>query len=117
MIGKGVFEYENGIGFKFGMRAAEATEKEAGVSIGEVLQKIVEQKGETTSSLLNYFYGGAIAYATSKSKDLPDKETVVEWMEEIGFTECIRVFAESTTQGKKSPNPEAPSQKGATISE
>jgi hypothetical protein len=111
MIGKGIFEFDvdgRKIGFKFGMYAAAITEKEAGCTITELFQRIhgfkplFDEKGEkvgqepipglSSISLLQYFYGGAVAY--SRNEQLTVDE-VGDMLDIIGIDKAYTTFSES----------------------
>lgn len=110
MGGKGVFEFEvegKKVGFKFGMYAAGISERVAGCSIMELFQRIHGQKlvvkddktvvyeplpGLTTISLLQYFYGGAVAYTGNEKLAIDE---VADMIDEIGVDKAFQAFTES----------------------
>jgi hypothetical protein len=111
MHGKGIFEFEidgQKIGFKFGMYAAAITEKMAGCQIMELFQRIhgsklvYDDKGNITGrellpglgtiSLLQYFYGGAVAYTKNDKLSIDD---VADQLDLIGLEKAFVVFSES----------------------
>lgn len=122
MIGKGIFEVKAGdkvYGFRFGMYAASVTQKQAGKLITQVFADMytpveIEEDGKkvrglkinenTTMCLLQYLYGGAVAYAEDKKQAIPSIVEVGDWMDAIGLDEAIRVWTESV----KPPNAESP---------
>ncbi len=98
MIGTGEFIIEVGekrYGFKFGMYASAITEKESGFGIFEVFKRIFNNPGETSLLVLNYMYGGAVAYAKAKKTDEPSVVEVGEWMEEMGIERAMKVYTDS----------------------
>lgn len=109
MISKGIYTVEidgKTVGFKFGMRASEFTEKETGTSISRVMQKINDGGGETTVSILHYFFGAACSYAAAKKEELPSLEQVEEYIDSMGLASAMKIFSESLGVPKNSPTPE-----------
>lgn len=120
----GVFEFKvegKTIGFKFGMYAGALTERVAGCSIMELFQRIHGQKpifnekgevtgfekipGLSTLSLLQYYYGGAAAYARDENLSLDE---VSDMIAEIGegnaatmFTESVRTYLPKKNEPEK----------------
>lgn len=97
MVEKGIFEFEiegKKIGFKFGMYAAAITQKESGSSIIDLF-KVMAQGNDGGVALLQYFYGGAVAYATNKKLPIPTIDEVGDWIELIGWDESLKVYSES----------------------
>lgn len=111
MIGKTIYEYE-GFGFKFGMYASSVTEKVSGTSISGLIKRM-SIEGEATQAILQYFYGGAVAYEKHKKsgKEI-DISDVADMLETIGDAESVRIFNESLGVPK---NSEAPTQTGQTL--
>lgn len=108
MIGKTIYEYE-GFGFKFGMYASSITEKESGCSISSLIKKMGTE-GEATTAILQYFYGGAVAYVAYKKLDIKvTYDIVADWLETLGDAESARIFNESLGVPK---NSEAPKETG-----
>jgi hypothetical protein len=111
MIGKGTFTFEvNGktIGFKFGMLASAFTEKESGKSISDIFQGITEGKGDSTMSLLHYFYGAALAFAKSTKSEDPSIDDVSDWITEIGHRPALDMFQDSIKMPKAPDSPNLP---------
>lgn len=106
MLNKGIYEFEGGIGFKFGMYSAAVSEKEAGCSISSLLKKMATE-GESTMAILQYFFGGAVAYRVYKKLDHSDItiDVVADWMETIGDEKVLEIFNESIGMPKNSPAP------------
>jgi hypothetical protein len=100
-----IFELE-GIGFKFGLYASAITEKEAGVSIGKVIEGMA--RGEILP-ILHYFYGAAIAYNESKGKPKVTILDISDQIEKIGLEKAMNVLTESLQMPK---NSEAPKETG-----
>ncbi len=97
MVEKGIFEFEiegKKIGFKFGMYAAAITQKESGSSIVDLF-KVMALGSDGGVALLQYFYGGAVAYASNKKLPVPTIDEVGDWIEAIGWDESLRVYSES----------------------
>ncbi len=97
MVEKGIFEFEvdgKKVGFKFGMYAAAITQKESGSSIIDLF-KIMAQGNDGGVALLQYFYGGAVSYATNKKLTIPTIDEVGDWIEVIGWDESLKVYSES----------------------
>lgn len=97
MIGTGTFEEEidgKKVGFKFGMVAASITEQAAGGSIVQMFKEIAEKKNAITN-ILNYFYGGAVAYARKNKLDEPSTDDVAEMIESIGFERAMQIYWDS----------------------
>ena len=112
MLGKGIYTFEvdgKTIGFKFGMLASAYSEKEAGASISVIFEKITNQGGEATLSLLHYFYGAAVAWAKSVKQEPPTIDQVSDYIDSIGVQKAIELFQDSIgapkngTPKKKSP--------------
>ena len=104
MIGKTIYEYD-GFGFKFGMYASAIIQKESGTSIS-VLIKRMGIEGEATQAILQYFYGGAVAYfAHKKIEKKVTIDEVADWLEQIGDSESVRIFNESLGVPKNSEAP------------
>lgn len=120
MIGTGIFTIKLGektVGFKFGMYASAITEKESGYGIFEVFKRIFEEPSESSLLVLNYMYGGAVAYAKSKGEKEPTVDEVGDWMEEIGIDEAMKIYSDSITSYKSkllknNPAPENETTKG-----
>ena len=94
MIGKTIYEYD-GFGFKFGMYASAIIEKESGTSISGLIKRM-NIEGEATLAILQYFYGGAVAYeAHKKSGRTVTMDEVADMIEKIGDQESVRIFNES----------------------
>ena len=111
MIGKTIYEYE-GFGFKFGMYASSVSEKISGTSITGLIKRM-SVEGEATTAILQYFYGGAVAYELSKkSGRVIELSDVADMLEKIGDEESARIFNESLGVPK---NSEAPTQAGPTL--
>jgi hypothetical protein len=97
MVEKGIFEFEiNGekVGFKFGMYAAAITQKEAGMSIFELL-KVIAKGQDGGVALQQYFYGGLVSYCTNKKLPIPTLDQVGDVIEVIGFDSAMDVYAKS----------------------
>lgn len=97
MIGSGVFKVtidEEEIGFHFGMLASAYTEQKSGMPIFKVFQEIAS--GHGSMQILQYFYGGAMAY-----KEFNQTETVVTiatvsyWIEKMGLNKTMEIYAQS----------------------
>lgn len=137
MIGKGIFEFDaeidgtkKKIGFKFGMYAAAVSERIAGCSIIELFDRIhgkrIEGKdnkgnpivtlipGQSTISLLHYFYGGAVAYSKDETIDI---DTVSDYIDAIGLKAAMEVFTKSisTYTPKNNQAPELAADPGQSI--
>lgn len=111
MIGKTIYEYD-GFGFKFGMYATSVTEKISGTSISGLIKRMNEE-GELTTSLLQYFYGGAVAYDKHKKIERTlELSDIADFLETIGDAESARIFNESLGVPK---NLEAPKETGQTL--
>lgn len=111
MIGKTIYEYD-GFGFKFGMYASSVSEKISGTNITGLIKRM-SVEGEGTTSILQYFYGGAVAYeAWKKSGKVIELSDVADMLEKIGDEESARIFNESLGVPK---NSEAPTQTGQTL--
>lgn len=108
MIGKTIYEFD-GFGFKFGMYASAVTEKISGTDISGLIRRMGIE-GEATNAILQYFYGGAVAYEKSKKtgREL-DLSDIADMLETIGDTESARIFNESLGVPK---NSEAPKETG-----
>lgn len=95
MLGKkSVYEYE-GFGFKFGMYASSISEQISGTSISGLIKRMADE-GQTTTAILHYFYGAAVAYEESKKsgKEVTLSD-VADMIETMGDEEANRVFSES----------------------
>jgi len=96
-IGSGEFKVKIGekeVGFRFGMLASSYTEQKAQKPIFKVFQEIATGRGSL--AVLQYFYGGAVAY--NEFNDIEEKVTlaqVSEWIEEMGLEEAMRIYSES----------------------
>lgn len=97
MIGSGVFEVEienEKIGFQFGMLASAYTEQIAGMDIFQVFKEIAT--GHGTLQILQYFYGGAVAYngfhGIDKKVTIADVST---WIEKMGLEKSMEIYAKS----------------------
>lgn len=108
MIGKTIYEFD-GFGFKFGMYASAVTEKISGTGISGLITRMGIE-GEATNAILQYFYGGAVAYEkykkTGRELELSD---IADMLETIGDAESVRIFNESLGVPK---NSEAPKETG-----
>jgi hypothetical protein len=94
MLGKSVYEYE-GFGFKFGMYSSHITEEISGTNISGLIKRMGEE-GKSTTALLHYFYGGAVAYKAHKKLDIEiTLDLVADWVESLGDDEAARLFQES----------------------
>lgn len=100
-----IFELD-GVGFKFGLYASAITEKEAGVSIGKVIEGI--GRGEILP-ILHYFYGGAVAYNEAKGKGKVSISEVSDQIEKIGLDKSLEILTQSLQMPK---NSEAPRETG-----
>jgi len=100
-----IFELE-GIGFKFGLYASAITEKEAGVSIGKVIEGM--GRGEILP-ILHYFYGASVAYNESKGNPKVTIQDISDQLEKIGLEKAMNVLTESLQMPK---NSEAPKETG-----
>lgn len=104
MVEKKLFEYKEGIGFKFGMYASSITENISGVGISGLIKKM-NSEGEATTAILHYFYGAAVSYCESKGLDKPTIPQVADWVESIGVEESDKIFRESLGLPKNSEAP------------
>ena len=96
MIGKGIFEIEVGeetIGFEFGMYASMETEEIADMTIFEVFKKIANGRQKP---LLQYFYGGIVAYNHFRNIDkkitLGDVSRIIE---KLGLEKSMDIYLKS----------------------
>lgn len=102
MVNK-LYEYPNGIGFKFGMYASHITENISGVGISTLIKNMNGEK--STTAILHYFYGAAVSYAEFKKLDKPTLSEVADWVESIGVEESDKIFRESLGLPKNSEAP------------
>lgn len=100
---KGITEFEvSGVkrGFKFGTYALGITEKEEERPVSEILRQL-EPKGVSLSilTLLNIFYGAAVAYSESK-KQTQDfvKSDVSDWLDELGLEKVYEMLTNGMQQ-------------------
>lgn len=108
MIGRAIYEFD-GFGFKFGMYSSSVTEKESGCGISGLLKKM-NTEGEATTAILQYFYGGAVAYVAYKKLPITvTLDLVADWIDIIGEAEAARILTDSLTFPK---NSEAPKETG-----
>lgn len=105
MVEKKLFEYENGVGFKFGMYASSITEQESGVSITGLIKRM-SAEGHATTAVLQYFYGAAVSYRKSIKGEIPTIDEVADWVESLGVEETDRIFRESLGLPKNSEAPQ-----------
>ncbi len=110
MIGKTIYEYE-GFGFKFGMYASSVSEKVSGTNISGLIKRMAVE-GESTTAILQYFYGGAVAYDKYKKIERTlELSDVADFLEQLGDEETVKIFNESLGVPK---NSEAPKETGQT---
>jgi len=98
VVGKGIYEVKVGkkiVGFKFGTNAAVATEKHLGYGIVQLMNEVLQKKN-MVNNLLGYFYGGAVAYASSHDLKPPTVDNVGDMIDDIGYDEALRIFNESS---------------------
>lgn len=115
-IGKGVFEREisgKKVGFKFGMYASAISQEQAGVSIYEIFRRISEQGGDMP--ILQYFYGGAVAYAEANKLPKPGMGEVADWIEEIGFDRVMEIYVQSLPKPDNEKNATSPEKPGVSV--
>ena len=104
MIGKSVYEFD-GFGFKFGMYSLAITEKESGTNLSGLIKKMGIE-GESTTAILQYFYGAAVSYEKwKKSGKEVSLSDVADMIEQIGDEESVRIFNESLGVPKNSEAP------------
>jgi len=108
MLNKTIYEFD-GFGFKFGMYAGHIIEREFKTSVFGLVRRMNED-GQQTTALLQYFFAGAQAYEDFKKtgKNLTLDE-VAEFLEVIGETKAVEIFNESLALPK---NSEAPKETG-----
>lgn len=104
MVEKNLFEYKDGIGFKFGMYASSITENISGKSISGLI-KSMSTEGEATTAILQYYYGAAVSYRESIKGEKPTLAEVADWVEQIGVEESDKIFRESLGLPKNSEAP------------
>lgn len=104
MLNKTIYEFD-GFGFKFGMYASHIIESEFKTSVFGLVRKMNDD-GQQTTALLQYFYAGAQAYEDYKKtgKKLTLEE-VSDFVEKIGDEKAVEIFNDSLKLPK---NLEAP---------
>jgi hypothetical protein len=100
---RGIFEFEVGgvaRGFKFGTYALGITEREEGRPVSEILAHLeFNSTPLPILTLLNIFYGSAVAYVESK-KQKQDfvKSDVSDWLDELGLEKVYEMLMSGLNQ-------------------
>jgi hypothetical protein len=118
MIGSGVFKVtidEEEVGFHFGMLASAYTEQKAGMPIFKVFQHIAT--GHGSMQILQYFYGGAMAYKEFNETDTNVTiASVSYWIERMGLEKTMEIYSASV-QSPISKNGKAPKEEAGLKAE